>query len=31
MKTLKKVLIAFDRNGENKREITKDSNVSLLI
>ncbi|MDO4283405.1 MAG: DUF5050 domain-containing protein [Clostridia bacterium] len=28
---IKKVLIAFDRSGENKRELTKDSNVSYII
>lgn len=28
---VKKTLIAFDKNGENKRDITKDSNVSYII
>lgn len=27
----KKVLVAFDRNGENKRDVTKDSNVSYIV
>lgn len=28
---IKKTLIAFDRNGDNKREVTKDSNVSYIV
>ncbi len=28
---IKKSIIAFDRNGDNKREITKDSNVSYAV
>lgn len=28
---IKKSIIAFDRNADNKREITKDSNVSYMI
>lgn len=28
---IKKSIIAFDRNGDNKREVTKDSNVSYAV
>lgn len=28
---IKKSIIAFDRNGDNKREITKDSNISYAV